>query len=114
MRNPFFDRGCHFPVEDQTVDGLGGGMRWVQDECLIGQRLGFPPIGFYNGVSVLDQCIGQNGAGKSVVLIQRLGFAQQLNRRGGFLLGEKFLAFGDQPIRFGFTLEAVLGELFQR
>ena len=38
-------------------------MRGVHGERLVGQLLGFQPIGFYQGLRVLDQRIGQNGAG---------------------------------------------------
>jgi hypothetical protein len=88
-------------------------MRRVQGERLIGQRLSFQPIGFYNGIRVLDQGIGQNGAGERIVLIQFVGFAQQLNTFGGFLLREQFLAFRDQTVGFGIALDAIVGELFQ-
>ena len=85
----------------------------VQGERLIGQRLGFQPIGFYNGTRVLDQGIGQNGAGERIVFIQFIGFAQQLNRFGGLSLREQFLAFGDKTVGFGIALDAIVGELFQ-
>jgi hypothetical protein len=88
-------------------------MRRVQGERLIGQRLSFQPIGFYDGIRVLDQRIGQNGAGERIVLIQLVGFAQQLNTFGGFLLREQFLAFRDKTVGFGMTLDAIVGELFQ-
>ncbi len=62
---------------------------------------------------VLDQRIGQNGAGERIVFVQFVGFAQQLNRFGGFLLREQFLAFGDKTVGFGVALDAILGALFQ-
>ena len=85
----------------------------VQVERLIGQRLGFQPIGFYNGMRVLDQGIGQNGAGERIAFIQLVGFAQQLNGFGGLPLREQFLAFGDKTVGFGIALDAIVGELFQ-
>ena len=88
-------------------------MRGVQSERLIGQRLSFQPIGFYNGLRVLDQGIGQNGAGESIVFIQLVGFAQQLNGFDGLPLREKFLAFGDKTVGFGIALHAIMGALFQ-
>ncbi len=88
-------------------------MRRVQGERLIGQRLGFQPIGFYHGMRVLDQGIGQDGAGERIVFIQLVGFAQQLNGFGGLPLREQFLAFGDKAVGFGIALDAILGELFQ-
>ena len=48
----------------------------VQGERLIGQRLGFQPIGFYNGLRVLDEGIGENGAGERIAFIQFVGLAQ--------------------------------------
>jgi hypothetical protein len=51
-------------------------MRRVQGERLVGQRLGLQPIGFYDGMRVLDEGVGQNGAGESVVFVQLVGFAQ--------------------------------------
>jgi len=88
-------------------------MRRVQVERLLGQRLGFPPIGFYNGMRLLDQGVGQNGAGETIFLIQFVGLTQQLNRFGGFPLREQFLAFGDKTLGFGIALHAILGEPFQ-
>jgi len=85
----------------------------LQVERLISQRLGFQPIGFYNGTRVLDQGIGQNGAGERIVFIQFIGFAQQLNRFDGLSLREQFLAFGDKTVGFGIALDAIMGELFQ-
>ena len=82
-------------------------------ERLIGQRLGFQPIGFYNRMRVLDQGIGQDGAGERIVFIQLVGFAQQLNRFIGLLLREQFLAFGDKTLGVGITLDAIPGLLLQ-
>jgi hypothetical protein len=50
---------------------------------------------------VLDESIGQDGAGERIVLIQFVGLAQQLNRFCGLLLREESLAFGDQTIGLG-------------
>ena len=88
-------------------------MRRVQVQRLIGQRLGFQPISFYNRMRVLDQGIGQNGAGERIAFIQLVGFAQQLNGFRGLLLGEQFLAFGDKAVGFGIALDAIMGKLFQ-
>ncbi len=85
----------------------------VQVERLIGQRLGLQPIGLYNGMRLLDQGIGQNGAGERIVFIQLVGFAQQLNSFGGFLVREQFLACGDKTVGFGLALDAIMGEPFQ-
>ena len=72
-----------------------------------------PPIGFYQGMRMLDQGIGQNGAGKSIVFVERMGLAQQLNRFGGPPLRKQFLAFGDKAAGFGTALDAILSQLFQ-
>jgi hypothetical protein len=88
-------------------------MRRVQSERLIGQRLRFQPIGFYNGMRVLHQSIGQYGAGERVLFIQLVGLAQQLNRFGGLPLREQSLAFGDKTVGFDIALDAILGGLFQ-
>ena len=88
-------------------------MRGVQGERLIGQLLGFEPIGFYNRMRVLDESIGENGAGERIVLVQLVGFAQQLNGFGGLPLREQFLAFGDKTVGFGIALDAIVGEFFQ-
>ena len=113
LRNPFLDRACFFPVANQAADRFGRGMRRVQVECLLGQRAGFPPIGFYKGLRVLDQGIGQDRAGERIVFVQLVGSAQQLNRFGGLPLREQFLACGDKTVSFGIALDAILGELFQ-
>ena len=88
-------------------------MRRVQVERLIGQRLGFQPIGFYNGMRMFDEGIGQNGAGQRIAFIQLVGLAQQLNRFGGLPLREQFLASGDKQVGFDIALDAIMGELFQ-
>ncbi len=112
-RNPILHRACFFPGNDQAEDGFGRGMRRVQGERLIGQRLGFQPISFYNRMRLLDQGIGQNRAGERIAFIQFVGFAQQLNGFSGLPLGEQFLAFGDKAVGFGIALGAIVGELFQ-
>ena len=64
-------------------------------------------------MSVFNQSIGQNRASQRIVLIQLVGFAQQLDSVGGFLLREQILAFGHQAMGFGLALHAVLRELLQ-
>ncbi len=61
--HPVVRRACFFFLNDEVEDRLGCGMRGVHGERLVGQLLGFQPIGFYQGLRVLDQRIGQNGAG---------------------------------------------------
>ncbi len=112
-RNPILHRACCFLIHDQGVDGFGGGMRRVQGERLIGQRLRFQPIGLYNRMRLLDQGIGQDGAGERIAFVQFVGFAQQLNGFSGLPLREQLLTFGDKAVGFGFTLDAILGALFQ-
>jgi len=68
---------------------------------------------FDQGLRVLDQGIGKNGAGKRIVFIDLVSLAQQLNRFGGLLLREQSLAFGDQAVRVGLALDAIVGELLQ-
>ena len=112
-RNPILHGACFFLVYDQVANGLGRGMCRVQVERLIGQRLGFQPIGFYNGLRVLDQGIGQNGAGESIAFIQFVGFTQQLKGFCRLPLRKQFLAFRDKAVSFSIALDAILGELFQ-
>ncbi len=88
-------------------------MRRVQGERLIGQRLGFQPIGVNYRLSVLDQGIGQNGASESIFFIEFVSLAQELDRFGGLALRKQFLAFGDQAAGLGVALHAILCELLQ-
>jgi len=76
LRAPILDGAGFFLVADKGADGFGRGMRRIQIERLFGQCRGLPPIGFYKGNRMLDQGIGQNSAGASVVLIQFVGLAQ--------------------------------------
>ncbi len=94
-RDPIVDRALRLPVDDQAVNRFSCGMCGIQGERLIRQRLGFQPIGFHNGLCMLDQGIGQNGAGERVFLIQFVGLAQSLERFGGLPLREELLAFRD-------------------
>ena len=113
LRNPFLDRTCFFSVDDKAANAFGRGMRWVQVKSLLGQRLGFPPVGFYDRMSVLNQGIGQNSAGERIGFIERVGIAQQLNRFSGLPLREQVLAFGDKAVSFGVPPDAILGEFLQ-
>ena len=88
-------------------------MRRVQAERLIRQLFGFQPIRFYNRLRVLREGIRKNSARERILFIQLVGFAQYLNRIGGLLLREQFLAFGDKTVRFRLALDALVGELFQ-
>ena len=88
-------------------------MRRVQGECLIGQGLGFQPVGFYHRMRLLDQGIGQDGAGERILFIQLVGLAQQLDGFRGLPLGEQFLTFGDKAVGFGLPLDPILGALLQ-
>ncbi len=112
-RNPVLHRACFFSGDDQAKDAFGRRMRRVQGQRLIGQRLGFQPIGFYNRMRLLNEGIGQNGAGERITFIQFVGFAQQLNGFRGLPLGEQFLAFGDKAVGFGVALDTIMGKLFQ-
>ena len=111
--NPILDGAVFLLFDDQAVDALRRGMGRVQSERLIGQRFSSQPVGFENGMRVLDEGIGQNGAGERIVLVQFVGLAQQLKRFGGLLVGEQFLAFGDQTVGFVLALDALLGALRQ-
>ena len=111
--NPILRRTVLFLFHNPALDCFGRGMRWIQSERLIGKRLGSQPVGFKNGLRVLHEGIGQNGAGERIALIQFVGFAQQLDGFGRFLLSEKLLAFRDQTVSFGFALDAILSALFQ-
>ena len=63
-------------MNDLVENGFGRGMRRVQGESLIAQLLGFEPIVFNKGMRVLDECIGQNGAGKRIRFVEFVGSAQ--------------------------------------
>ena len=67
---------------------LAVGCAGFKPSDLIRQRLGLQPIGFYDGLRVLDQGIGQDGACERIVFVQLIGFAQQLNGFSGLLLRE--------------------------
>ncbi len=62
---------------------------------------------------MLDQRIGQNGAGKRIVFIPLVRLAQQLHRFAGLPLREQFLALGDKTVSFSLALHAILSQLFQ-
>src|SRR5437879_10099156 len=113
LRNPVLHRAGFFLANDEAEDRFGRWMRGVQGERLVGQRLRFQPIAFDQGLRVLDEGIGENGAGKGIVFIELVGLAQQLNRFGGLLLREQFLAFGDLAVRVGLELVAIVGVIFQ-
>src|SRR5262249_36070002 len=65
LRYPVLHRAFFFLVNNKTEDRFGRGMGRVQCERLMGERLGLQPIGFYNGLRMLDQRVGQNRSGES-------------------------------------------------
>src|SRR5579859_7436015 len=88
-------------------------MYGVQGERLIGQRLGFQPVGVDYRLRMFDQRVGQDGAGKSIFFIQFVCLTQKLNRFRGFPLRKQFLALGGRAAGFSMALHAILRQLLQ-